>query len=69
MQYIFGFQETVRDLEEQLEQEEQARQKLQLDKANVDQRVKNVETKLVDITVSILLQNILNRAFISTECQ
>lgn len=44
-----SFQETVRDLEEQLEQEEQARQKMQLDKVNVDQRAKAVESKLVEL--------------------
>ena len=40
---IVNVQETVRDLEEQLEQEEQARQKMQIDKANVDQKLKKLD--------------------------
>jgi len=38
----------VADLEEQLEHEEQARQKLQLDKVNVDQKLKRMEQDLAE---------------------
>uniref|UniRef100_A0A914YEA6 Myosin heavy chain n=1 Tax=Panagrolaimus superbus TaxID=310955 RepID=A0A914YEA6_9BILA len=41
-------QMSVRDLEEQLEGEEQARQKMQIEKANVDQKLKIAEEKLAE---------------------
>ena len=44
-------QETVRDLEEQLEHEEQARQKLLLDKTNADNKNKALEAKIVELQV------------------
>ena len=37
------------DLEEQLEHEEQARQKLQLDKASVDQKLKRMEQAYAEL--------------------
>jgi myosin protein heavy chain len=42
-------QETVKDLENQLEEEEQARQKMLLDKKNVENRLKELQDRLSQI--------------------
>lgn len=43
------FQDNVRDLEELLEQEEQARQKLDLDRMNLDSKFKLMEERLAEV--------------------
>ena len=49
MQKFIKIQETVKDLEAQLEEEEQARQKLILDRKNMDNRLKELQDKYAQV--------------------